>query len=78
MKLYPLHTPPISVYPKRLFSALNDIAVFEVDVVNDRFKVADIIGNERTAYRWLKVRYDKDGDAYIFTKGERRYLYYFE
>lgn len=51
------------------------IGAFEIKYgVDDKVKVAWINSFERSAYRWLKIRYDKEGDAYIFMGGERRYL----
>ena len=37
-------------------------------------KIAWINGDERGAFRWVKIRYDVEGDAYIFTGKQRRYL----
>ena len=71
-KLYPLHTPPIATYSMGAWYA---IGCFEIDYnITDRMKIAWINSYERSAYRWCKIRYDKEGDAYIFTGGERRYL----
>ena len=70
-KLYPLTIPPIATYSLGAWYA---IGVFEIDYVTDKMKIAWINGNERDAFRWLKIRYDKEGDAYVFTSGERRYL----
>lgn len=54
------------------------LAVFEIDYgVNDSLKTALVMGNERSSYVWCKVRYDKEGDAYINRLGERYYLQYF-
>lgn len=54
------------------------LAVFEIDYnVNDSLKTALVIGNERSPFVWCKVRYDKEGDAYINRLGERYYLQYF-
>ena len=77
-KLVKITNQPIAVYRKGYFGAQTDIGIFAVDELHDRFKVADIIDGQRTAYRWLKCRYDIDGDDYVFTQGERRYLRYFE
>lgn len=71
-KMFPLTTPPEAVYNMGTWYG---IGVFEIDYgVEDRMKIAWINGSERTAYRWSKVRYDCEGDAYIFSGGERRYL----
>ena len=51
------------------------LAVFEIDYnVNDSLKTALVMGNERSPFVWCKVRYDSEGDAYIFTGKQRRYL----
>ena len=51
------------------------MGIFEIRyAVDDKIKVAWLYENERSAYRWLKIRYDVEGDAYIFMDGERRYL----
>lgn len=72
MKMYKLTTPPIATYSLGTWYA---IGVFEIDYgITDRMKIAWINGNERDAFRWVKVRYDKEGDAYIFTGKQRRYL----
>lgn len=70
-KMYPAHEPAIATYNMGNFYA---IGVYEIDYTDDRMKIAWLNGNERTAFRWVKVRYDVDGDDYIFTGGERRYL----
>ena len=70
-KMYKLTTSPIAVYRTCTRFA---IGVFEIDYTDDKMKIAWINGNERDAFRWLKIRYDVEGDAYIFTGGERRYL----
>lgn len=70
MKMYKLTEPAIATYS---LGTRHAIGVFEIDIT-DRMKIAWINGNERDAFRWLKVRYDKEGDAYIFTGKERRYL----
>ena len=78
-KMYKLNTPPIAIYSMGVFYG---IGAFEIRYnVDDKIKVAwlhegDTQGklNERSAYRWLKIRYDAEGDAYIFMAGERRYL----
>ena len=69
-KMYKMHETAIAIYNSGLFG----IGVFEIDYTDDRMKIAWINGNERTGFRWLKVRYDKEGDDYIFVGGERRYL----
>ena len=71
MKMYKLTTPAIATYS---LATWYSIGVFEIDYTDDRMKIAWINGNERDAFRWCKVRYDVEGDAYIFTGGERRYL----
>lgn len=54
------------------------LAVFEIDYnINDSLKTALVMGNERSSFVWCKVRYDKEGDAYINRLGERYYLQYF-
>lgn len=59
-------------------SNILSLAVFEIDYnVNDSLKTALVMGNERSSFVWCKVRYDKDGDAYINRLGERYYLQYF-
>ena len=70
-KMYKLTTPPIATYSMGAWYA---IGAFEIDYTDDKMKIAWINGNERSAYRWCKIKYDKEGDAYIFTGGERRYL----
>lgn len=71
-KLYPLTTSPIATYS---LGTWYEIGVFEIDYdITDRMKIAWINGNERDAFRWVKVRYDKEGDAYIITGKQRRYL----
>ena len=70
-KLYKLTTPPIATYSMGAWYA---IGAFEIDYTDDKLKIAWINSFERSAYRWLKIRYDVEGDAYIFTGGERRYL----
>ena len=71
-KMYKLTTPPIATYSMGAWYA---IGVFEIRyAVDDKIKVAWLNENERSAYRWLKIRYDVEGDAYIFMAGERRYL----
>lgn len=70
-KMYKIEKPAIALYTMSAFDA---IGVYEIDYTDDRMKIAWIHENERTAYRWVKVRYDKEGDDYIFTGGERRYL----
>ena len=62
---------PIATYSLGTWYA---IGVFEIDYTDDKMKIAQINGNERDAFRWVKIRYDVEGDAYIFTGGERRYL----
>ena len=76
IKFYEMDKQPIATYAMSAFQALG---VFEQDYdVEDRVKVAWINDeNKRTAYRWVKVRYDNEGDAYIFVSGERRYFQYF-
>lgn len=72
MKMYKLTTSPIATYSLGTWYA---IGVFEIDYdITDRMKIAWINGNERDAFRWVKVRYDKEGDAYIITGKQRRYL----
>ena len=68
---YPLTTPPIATYSMGAWYA---IGVFEIDYTNDKLKIAWINENERDAFRWVKIRYDKDGDDYIFTGKQRLYL----
>lgn len=70
-KMYKLTTPPIATYSLGTWYA---IGAFEIDYTNDKLKIAWINGNERDAFRWVKIRYDKDGDDYIFTGKQRRYL----
>lgn len=70
-KMYKITEPAIALYTMSAFDA---IGVYEIDYTDDCMKIAWIHENERTAYRWVKVRYDKEGDDYIFTGGERRYL----
>ena len=71
-KMYKLDTPPIAIYS---MGAFYGIGAFEIRYnIDDKIKVAWLHENERSAYRWLKIRYDCEGDAYIFTAGERRYL----
>ena len=70
-KLYPLTTPPIATYS---LCTWYSIGAFEIDYMDDKLKIAWINGNERDAFRWVKIRCDKEGDEYIFTGGERRYL----
>ena len=71
MKMYKLTTPPIATYSMGAWYA---IGAFEIDYTDDKMKIAWINGNERSAYRWCKIRYDKEGDDYIFTGCARRYL----
>lgn len=71
MKMYKVTEPAIASYS---LSTWHAIGVFEIDYTDDKMKIAWINGNERDAFRWVKVRYDKEGDAYLFTGGERRYL----
>lgn len=71
MKMYKITSPAIAVYR---ISAFDAIGVFEIDYTDDRMKIAWIHENERTAFRWVKVHYDCDGDDFLFTGGERRYL----
>ena len=70
-KLYKLTTPPIATYSMGAWYA---IGAFEIDYTDDKLKIAWINSFERSAYHWLKIRYDVEGDAYVFTGGERRYL----
>ena len=72
-KMYKLDTPPIAIYS---MGAFYGIGAFEIRYnVDDKIKVAWLYnGNERSAYRWLKIRCDVEGDEYIFMSGERRYL----
>ena len=71
-KMYKLDASPLAIYSMGAFYA---IGAFEIRYdVDDKIKVAWLNENERSAYRWLKIRYDVEGDAYIFTGGERRYL----
>ena len=74
MKMYKLTTPAIATYSLGTWYA---IGVFEIDYTDDKMKIAWINGNERTAFHWVKVRYDVEGDDYIFTGKQRRYLKYF-
>lgn len=69
--LYPLTTPPIATYSLCTWYA---IGAFEIDYTDDKMKIAWINGNERDTFRWVKIRYDKEGNAYIFTGKQRRYL----
>lgn len=51
------------------------LAIFEIDYsVNNSLKTALVIGKERSHFVWCKVRYDREGDAYINRMGERYYL----
>ena len=68
---YKITTPAIATYSMGAWYA---IGVFEINYTNDKMKIAWINGNERNTFRWVKIRYDVEGDAYIFTAGERRYL----
>ena len=71
-KMYKLTTPPIATYSMGAWYA---IGIFEINYdINDSVKIAWINDNERSAYRWCKIRYDVEGDAYIFTGKQRRYL----
>ena len=70
-KMYKLDTPPIAIYS---MGAFYGIGAFEIDYTDDKIKVAWLHENERSACRWLKIRYDVEGDDYIFMAGERRYL----
>ena len=70
-KLYKLTTPAIATYSMGAWYA---IGAFEINYTDDKMKIAWINSFERSAYRWCKIRYDSEGDAYIFTGGERRYL----
>ena len=70
-KLYKLTTPAIATYSMGAWYA---IGAFEINCTEDKMKIAWINSFERSAYRWLKIHYDVEGDAYIFTGGERRYL----
>ena len=71
MKMYKITGPAIALYHMSAFDA---IGVFEIDYTDDKMKIAWIHENERTAFHWVKIRYDKDGDDYIFTGKQRRYL----
>ena len=71
MKMYKLTTPAIATYSLGTWDA---IGVFEIDYTDDRMKIAWVHENERTAFHWVKVHYDVEGDAFLFTGGERRYL----
>ena len=70
-KMYKLTTPPIATYSMGAWYA---IGAFEINYTDDKLKIAWINNFERSAYRWCKIRYDVEGDAYIFTSGTRRYL----
>ena len=70
-KMYKLTTPAIATYSLCTRYA---IGVFEIDYTDDKMKIAWINGDERGAFRWVKIRYDVEGDAYIFTGKQRRYL----
>ena len=70
-KMYKLTTPPIATYSMGAWYA---IGVFEIDYTDDKMKIAWINGNERDVFRWVRIRYDVEGDAYIFTGKQRRYL----
>ena len=70
-KMYKLTTQPIAVYHICTWFA---IGVFEIDYTDDKMKIAWINGSERDTFRWVKIRYDVEGDAYIFTGKQRRYL----
>lgn len=70
-KMYKITEKPIAIYSMGVYG----IGAFSTRyAVDDKIKVAWLYENERSAYRWLKVRYDVEGDAYIFMAGERRYL----
>ena len=71
MKMYKITGPAIAMYHMSAFDA---IGVFEIDYTDDKMKIAWINGNERTAFRWVKVHYDVEGDAFLFTGKQRRYL----
>ena len=71
MKMYKITGPAITMYHMSAFDA---IGVFEIDYTDDKMKIAWIAGNERDTFRWVKIRYDVEGDAYIFTGKQRRYL----
>lgn len=71
-KMYKLDIPPLAIYSMGAFYSIGAFGTrYDVD---DKIKVAWLHENERSAYRWLKIRYDVEGDAYIFMAGERRYL----
>lgn len=71
-KLYKLTTLPIATYSMGAWDA---IGVFEINYdINDKVKAAWINSSERSRYHWYKIHYDCEGDAYIFMRGERRYL----
>ena len=70
-KMYKLNASPIAVYHICTWFA---IGVFEIDYTDDKMKIAWINGSERDTFRWVKIRYDVEGDAYIFTGKQRRYL----
>ena len=69
--MYKLTTSPIASYSMGAWYA---IGAFEIDYTNDKMKIAWINSFERSAYRWLKIRCDAEGDEYIFTGKQRRYL----
>ena len=70
-KMHKLTTPPIATYSMGAWYA---IGAFEIDYTDDKLKIAWINSFERSAYRWLKIRYDVEGDAYIFSGKQRRDL----
>ena len=70
-KMHKLTAPPIAVYHICTWFA---IGVSEIDYTDDKMKIAWINGSERDTFRWVKIRYDVEGDAYIFTGKQRRYL----
>ena len=73
-KMYKITKPAVATYSLCTWYA---IGVFEINYTNDKMKIAWINDNERSAYRWCKIRYDVEGDDYIFTGGKRYYLKYF-
>ena len=73
MKTYKLTQKPIAI---QHFTAYIAMCVFEVSHgIEVTVKTAAIMGEERTAYVWCKIRYDKNGAAYFLRLGERYYLH---
>lgn len=73
MKTYKLTQKPLAIQSITAYVAM---AVFEIaHDIDDTVKTAAIMGEERTAYVWCKIRYDKYGTAYFIRLGERYYLH---